>query len=326
MSEAPLKKNRVNWKKRSRQLFYTLLMVFIGMNIVAFFHSYKFTHFSTSNNLKSKDSRYLSVTDKVKTLFGGIDNPRPINKVFPTQKFQIITLKSNKNIECWSLNCENSKGTVVLFHGYTGSKSSLIDKSDEFIRIGYSTLLVDFMGSGGSEGNQTTLGFKESEEIKTCFDYLLKKGEKKIILFGTSMGAVAILKAINDYNLSPQAIIIECPFGSMRKTIKSRFIEFGIPSFPMCELLAFWGGVQNGFWAFSHVPIEYAKAVKCPTLLLYGQQDEKVSKTEIEDIYSNLSCKKRLKIYPLAGHENYLIKYKEIWVDDIKAFLFEIDN
>ena len=29
----------------------------------------------------------------------------------------------------------------------------------------------------------------------------------------------------------------------------------------------FWGGVQQGYWAFSHNPVEYAKSVKCPTLL-----------------------------------------------------------
>jgi pimeloyl-ACP methyl ester carboxylesterase len=95
----------------------------------------------------------------------------------------------------------------------------------------------------------------------------------------------------------------------------------GVPSFPMAGLLDFWGGLQNGFWAFGYKPEEYAKKVNCPTLLLYGEKDEKVSRGEIDIIYSNLQGKKHLKTFPLAGHEDYFVKYKEEWINEIKTFL-----
>jgi hypothetical protein len=177
------------------------------------------------------------------------------------------------------------------------------------------------MGSGGSEGNQTTIGYKEAEEVKTAFDYLTQQGETKIYLFGTSLGAAAIMKAINDYHISPAGIIIECPFGSMYKTTCARFNNMHVPSFPMAALLVFWGGVENNFWAFGHRPTEYAKSIHCPTLLLYGEQDKNVSRGEIDEIYSNLNCKKDLKTFPLAGHENYLTQYKEQWFADVQEFL-----
>lgn len=47
-----------------------------------------------------------------------------------------------------------------------------------------------------------------SLQVKSCYDYLAKEGEQHIFLFGTSMGAVAILKAMDDYALSPKGIII----------------------------------------------------------------------------------------------------------------------
>ena len=99
-----------------------------------------------------------------------------------------------------------------------------------------------------------------------------------------------------------------------------------IPSFPMAGLLVFWGGVQNGFWAFGHNPTEYAKKINRPTLLLYGEKDDRVSRQEIDQIYSNLMCKKTLKLYQLAGHENYLIKYKQEWIEDIKIFMQETNK
>ncbi|MFT3908004.1 MAG: alpha/beta hydrolase [Ferruginibacter sp.] len=314
------KKNKI-----LKRVLWTILIIFIWMNIVAFMHAYKFTHYSNDDIVKTEANK-LTTGDKIKIIFSGINNPRPKNNAVPTQPFNKIILESNKRIECWQINTANAKGTVILFHGYTGQKSSMLDKSDEFIKQGYSCLLVDFMGSGGSEGNQTTIGFKEAAEIKSCFDYLKNKGEQRIYLFGTSMGAVAILKAIKDYKLNPAGIIIECPFGSMYKMVCARFKMVHAPVFPMAGLLVFWGGIQNGFWAFGHNPTEYAKSVTCPTLLLYGEKDDRVSRQEIDEIYSNLAGKKYLKTYPLAGHENYLLKYKQQWLSDVITFMNSIPN
>ncbi len=310
-------------KKIRKRLLWTLAAIFIFINVIAIFHAYKFTHFTNSPIQKTRDAKHLSTADKLKTFFLGIDNPRPVNDTTPSQPYEIIKLKSNKEIECWSIKTDSTKGTIILFHGFSGQKSSMLDKADVFLKLGYNTLLVDFMGSGGSEGNQTTIGYLEATEVKTCFDYVTKQGESNIYLFGTSMGAVAIMKAIDDFKISPNAIIIECPFGSMYETVCARFNNMHFPTFPMAGLLVFWGGIQNGFWAFGHKPTIYAKRITCPTLLMYGQQDEKVSKKEIDEIYANLNCIKKLALYPLAGHENYLIKYKGQWTNDIAIFLQE---
>ncbi len=301
-----------------------LLFLFILMNTIAIFHAYKFTHFAENNTVKTKTPEKLSLIDKVKTLFLGVNNPKPKNNKVPTQKYQILNLRSNKDIECWFIKNKKPKGTVILFHGYGGEKSSMIERSNEFIKLGFNTVLVDFMGSGNSEGNQTTIGFKEAKQVKTCFDYITKSGEQNIYLFGTSMGAVSIMKCINDSKINPKGIIIECPFGSMYKTVCARFKKMNAPTFPMAGLLVFWGGLQNGFWGFSHNPAEYAKNISCPVLLLYGEKDKSVSREEINTIYENLKGQKRINIYKATGHENYLIKNKIQWTKDVTGFINSI--
>ena len=318
----------MNYKKIIKSIFWTsIIVLFIAMNIIAIFQAYKFTHFVEANPLKNKSSRELTFGNKIKMLLLGIDNDRPIDDVLPTQKFETIKLQSNKTIECWSIKTDSvSKGTIIIFHGYVDDKSKMIDKSDEFLGMGYNTLLVDFMGSGGSDGNQTTIGYKEAEEVKTCFDYVAKTGEKNIYLFGTSMGAAAILKSIDDYNIKPKAILLECPYGSLYQATCNRFKIMGVPTFPLAGMLVFWGGFENGFWAFSLKPTEYAKAVTCPTLLMYGGKDQKVTPQETNDIYSNLNGWKVLKIYPLSAHENYLLKYKQKWENDVSGFLKTVSS
>lgn len=309
-------------RKFIKRFLWVVLILFVLMNGIAFLHAYKFTHFDATST-KTKHAKNLSFGQKLQTLFLGINNPRPENKKAPDRKFETIELKSNKTIECWLIKADTAKGSVILFHGYGGEKSSMLDKAEIFLGLGYNTFLVDFMGSGGSDGNQTTIGFYEAEEVKTAFNYLEARGEKNIILFGTSMGAAAIMKAQKDYDLKVNSIILECPFGTMLETVQARFSSMKVPSFPMANLLVFWGGVQNRFNAFKHNPADYARSINCPVLLLSGEKDDRVSMTEINRIFKNLAGEKKLKTYPLAGHENYLNKYRDEWTNDIKIFINE---
>jgi uncharacterized protein len=224
-------------------------MIFIFMNIVAFFHAWKFTHFANNSVIKTKSPTKLSVSEKLKALAFGVSNPRPENSLLPSRPYSVIKLKSSKLIECWDIKSNSAKGYVILFHGYSANKSLMLDKAEEFLKLRYNVFLVDFIGSGGSEGNQTTVGFKEAEDVNAAYNYISHKGEKNLILFGSSMGAAAIMKAINQFGIIPSAVILECPFGSMYQTTEARFKNMGVPAFPMAGLLVFWGGVENGFWA-----------------------------------------------------------------------------
>lgn len=312
-------------KKVFKFFLWILLVFFLFLNSIAFMHAYRFTHFSERVFQKTKDSS-LELSDKVQILFTGVSNPKPQNKQTPSRPYQVVSLQSNKKIEGWLIPRDSAKGTVVLFHGYGGEKSSMLDKAEVFHSLGYRVLLMDFMGSGGSEGVQTTIGYDEAEQVKTSFEYLQGIGEDQIHLFGTSMGAVAIMKALQDSNINPSSIILECPFGTMYETVSARFEIYGVPSFPMAGLLLFWGGTQNGFWAFDHDPVNYAKSISCPVLLLYGERDPKVSRGEIDQIYSNLKGLKTLRTYPHAGHENYLRKYEKEWTRDVQEFLLNGNN
>lgn len=311
-------------KKAFRSALRILLILFLIMNGTAFMHAYKFTHFSTE--VSAKTSEKLSFGQKLKLAFTGVNNPKPRNHALPNHPYQVVRLSSNKRIEGWLITKDSAKGTVLLCHGYGGEKSGMLDKAEEFWRMGYSTMLIDFMGAGASEGVQTTIGCKEATEVRDCVAYLKQKGEKNIILFGTSMGAAAIMRAVGELQVRPQSIIIECPFSTMYRTVCNRFHTQGVPVFPMAGMLLFWGSVQNGFWAFGHNPVSYAQNIHCPTLLLYGEKDEKVGRDEIDAIYATLKGQKMLRTYPLAGHENYLHKYRNAWVNDMQTFLNNPSN
>jgi alpha-beta hydrolase superfamily lysophospholipase len=308
-----------------KKKFYWLLIAgFVSANVVAFMHAYRFTHFSEDG--KRTNPEEMTVSDKVTILLTGIKNPRPAHKETPVEAYQTVTIKSDVLLEAWQVNTENPVGTVIMFHGYSGEKSSLLSRATAFRKLGYNTLLVDFKGSGGSEGNSTTIGFDESREVTDCVSHLTNTGERNIHLFGTSMGAAAILKALHEQPLNVASIILECPFGQLDETVSARFKMMGVPAFPMSDILTFWGGVQNGYWAFSHNPQDYAKDVKCPTLLLFGEKDDRVSRTETDAIFANLAGEKKLITYPNLGHALFTPENQEKWTNDVSVFLIDIEK
>lgn len=309
-------------RKGIKRWTFGLLLITLLLNAVAYIHAYKFTHFTDASATRTRKPAELGFGEKVEALFLGVSNPRPANMAIPEHPYTTVTIPGDVQLECWQIDHPEPKGMMVIFHGYAADKSKMLDKSEFFYAMGFSTFLVDFQGSGGSDGNQTTIGFFESEQVRRVYDYLMENGVERIHLFGTSMGAAAILKSFDDDLYHPESLILECPFGSMYETTAARFRNMGVPTFPMADLLVFWGGVQNGFWAFSHNPAEYAAAVQCPVLLLYGEKDQNVSRAEIDAIYGQLNGPAQLRTYPESGHENYLVNSREAWEKDVADFLY----
>jgi len=95
----------------------------------------------------------------------------------------------------------------------------------------------------------------------------------------------------------------------------------GVPSFPLAEILLFYGGIQSGFSPFQHSPSEYAKKITTPTLLLSGAKDERVNRWEIDTIFKNLAGKKELVIFAESEHEIYLNNNKKEWNEAVDDFL-----
>lgn len=308
-------------KKKLFRLFFILIIL---ANVIAFNHAYRLTHFSSTQQNRTEKIEALSYFDKLKTVLLGVKIPRPTDTTFPKQTFETVYFKSDLKLEGWLIENPQPKGVVLMFHGYASSKSGLLPYAEEFYKAGYTTLLTDLRGNGGSEGHQCTIGFKEAKDVKASIDFAKKRfPNQKIILFGTSMGAASIMKAVAAHGAQAHKIILECPFESMRQTTKGRFDAMGIPSFPFTDMLLFYGSLQNGFNAWQHSPSTYASEIELPTLLLYGAKDARVSRSETDRIFEHLSGEKTLGIMENSGHEIYLNNDQLAWKKYVFEFLTE---
>ncbi|MFM6924986.1 MAG: alpha/beta hydrolase, partial [Ferruginibacter sp.] len=302
----------------------SLVIIFVLLNIIVAFHAYKFTHFYNSGEISIKKQEEKTSWDKAKEILFGINAEKKKNDAATDSTFKMVYLKTKDSLklEAWYITDSANKGTVILFHGHGGNKSGVIQEAGSFHKMGYNTLLVDFRAHGSSEGNTCTIGFDESEDVKLAFDYIKNKREKNIVLWGISMGASTITKAVKDYQLDPQKIILEMPFGTIQDAVRGRLKIMGLPAEPIGTLLTFWGGTEHGFWAFGMKPEAFAASIKCPVLLQWGRNDPRVSKSEEDILFNNIpNNNKKFVIYETAGHESLCKKETAKWETETAAFL-----
>ncbi|MEO7265463.1 MAG: alpha/beta fold hydrolase, partial [Ferruginibacter sp.] len=280
--------------KLTRLLIKFLLSLFVVLNIIVAFHAYKFTHFYNRDEITIKNPVEKTGWDKTKEILFGFNAVKQPNQV-PDSNFKTIyfTTLDNLKLEAWLIPSDRSRGTVALFHGHGSKKTAILAEAAVFRKLGYNTILLDFRAHGNSEGNTSTIGFKESEDVKLVYDYLMEQHEQHIILYGISMGAATVAKAISDYQLEPEKVILDMPFASLPDAVVGRVKMMGLPAQPISTLLTFWGGAEHGFWAFNMKPAEYVKKIISPVLLQRGSLDTRVTQEETDWIYKNISSEKK---------------------------------
>ncbi len=309
--------------RKTRMLLWQLAMAFLViLNILAYSGAYLMTHYSEP---------------------GQWGMPKPNSPKTPidvglSYSAQRLSVKNSEWVETWLIPAsgKGSKGTVLMFPGKDSSKAKqLLAPAQVFHDLRYNSVLVDFRGVGGSSGNTTTLGVRESEDVVM----VLKEADRlqlqrPFVLYGISMGSAAILTAISQRerhanakeNVQPDGIILELPFARSIDALRSRVRAFHIPSFPLAELIVFWGGVQHGFNAFAHNPVTYAAQVKCPTLIMHGSLDQWTTIDEIKEILQSLRSTKELVLFPDTGHTLLVTVDRKLWKTTVDRFLQTIQK
>ena len=307
-----MKKGKFRLKLPSyvRWILWVLLVQFVLINISAALYAYKLTHVSIDPALlNARPSKNIFV--KTWRLFTGPRQAKSVITETPTFSIDTVKLKTKKDIDidCWYARTDSvSKGTIILFHGITANKGMMLNEAYEFRYQGYNIMLVDFRAHGNSDGQTTTIGIRESEEVKLAYDFVTAKGEKNIFLWGSSMGAVVVAKAIADYDLKLSGAMLEMPFASLQSHLQARARALGfqgLPEKPFGFFVTWWMGIERGFNGFKHKTASYAVKVTCPVLMQWGALDNYVQKNETDKVYEAIaSANKKLVVYDRAGHES----------------------
>lgn len=191
--------------------------------------------------------------------------------------------------------------TKIKDRGYAGL-------AENICREGFTVLIFNFRGTGGSQGNFDILGW--TYDLKAAIDYLWSLPEvsgSRLSLLGFSGGAaVVVYQAAQDRRVSSVAACA-CPAEFDSLVTESRQSQSIIDHFRGIGIIRDRGfpfSTKDWLDSFRRVrPIGYVAQISPrPLLLVHGSQDEMVAVSHAYKLYAQAGEPKQLVVIEGAGH------------------------
>jgi fermentation-respiration switch protein FrsA (DUF1100 family) len=198
-----------------------------------------------------------------------------------------------------------SSEVILYFHGNAGDLSGWQHISQDFTRLGYSILIIDYRGYGKSSGTITEQGLYKDGEA--AYQFLVnEKGyaPEDIIIYGRSIGTgIAVELAARH---ETKGIILESPFTSLKKLANQK-VPFLLPSL---------------FLKYSFDNIGKINSLNSPVLFIHGAKDSLIPVSHTEKLFTAFHGEKEKIIIPGGGHNdlNTFSEYHEALLNAVDLF------
>lgn len=210
-------------------------------------------------------------------------------------------------------NSKRTSPALCLCHGIPSgqpnpdSDAGYPGLAERFCEAGFISLVFNFRGAHGTEGNLDMLGW--TRDLKAAIDYLSGLEEvdrSRLCLLGSSAGAaVSVYVAANDPRVS-SLVTLACPaeFGFMTDKTKAADTIDHFRSIGLIRDAGFPPSVDDWLAGFSEVaPIRWVDKISPrPLLLVHGDQDNLVPVEHARSLFEKAREPKKLVIIPGAGH------------------------
>ncbi|MDW3196956.1 MAG: alpha/beta fold hydrolase [Cytophagales bacterium] len=218
-----------------------------------------------------------------------------------------LSIKTADSIELdgyWVHTSNVPKAIIIFVHGIGGCKEHFFGLSKQMDNQGYESILFDLRAHGKSEGQFTTYGFKEKNDIDIIIDRIrLQNDSIKIGIWGNSLGGAIALQSMEQENEITFGVI-ESTFRDLEEIMidyQRRLINLPLgyymqKSMREAEKLA-------DFKIKDVKPIQSVRKIDRPVLIAHGDSDENISFQYGKDLYNNLLTRdKKWVLVEGGGH------------------------
>jgi len=90
-----------------------------------------------------------------------------------------------------------NQATILLLHPLSSSSNKMLLYAEALVNAGYGVFMIDLRAHGSSDGDTSTNGLREADDVAGAVDYLLHRLDvngQKIGVLGVSLGAQAALR------------------------------------------------------------------------------------------------------------------------------------
>jgi pimeloyl-ACP methyl ester carboxylesterase len=280
---------------RMKRYLKILLAALLVVAIVLFI----FTEFAIKNILPYSSIRPSRCTQNY---------ANPSNAGLAWKNFD-ITVEDTIKLRGWFVMSESHpvQGTIFLLHGIGSCKASMLPMAKFLTSNGFNCVLYDSRANGESGGIDCTFGYFEKRDLSHYIDSALVRfpSSNPYAVFGSSLGAAVAVQALaNEKRLV--CGIAESPFANLRDIIRDYFadiIHFHLDIIPD-EALKNTEQIAH-FCVDSVRPAFSAFQINQPTMIIHGNQDQKISVLYGKQVFENIHSLQK-EWYPISGgnHNN----------------------
>lgn len=249
-----------------------------------------------------------------------------VERILQKQEPEEIWLKAEDGIKLHGRYISGGENCVLLLHGYHSSPSRDFSTMIPYYREkGYSLLFPDLRSHGKSGGYLITFGEKESQDALLWIQECIKRGAKKILIHGVSMGAATTL-LLRDLPLPAEVCltIVDSPYLDAYDQVLDGALKKGkaltMIIKPLSSLLIF-----AGLHLKDTLPIKGLKRIGVPMLLLHGTADTFVPTRNSVEAYVLSDEERELHLFEGSPHAREMKMYPKEYREVVDAFIKKYD-
>jgi uncharacterized protein len=219
----------------------------------------------------------------------------------------------------------NPAPAIVLCHGIGTGRRECLPIALRFSGAGYNVLCFDFRAHGMSDGQFSSVGLHETNDVIGAVQYLKQRPEvdpKRIGVVGFSMGAVATIQAAAQCT-DIAAVVADSAYASFLEAVRYSFrVVVRLPHFPIAPIAMHWAK-----WIV-HVDPSHLRPVDVigriaprPILLMHGTLDEIVPLHHAYSLFQAAEEPKELWIIPGAHHVEARDQDPDGYFERVERFL-----
>lgn len=195
---------------------------------------------------------------------------------------------------------------VIVLHGWGGNAGMMLPVAAPLHASGYAVLMIDARNHGNSDADTFSSMPRFAEDLEAAFGWLSAHTEidaTRIAVLGHSVGAAAALLAASRQP-AIAAVVSVASFAHPREMMQRWLAGHHIPELPVG-----WYVLHYIEWIIAHrfdeiAPISTARLLRCPLLLIHGEEDEIVPVCDSRRILAVASQRAELMLIP-GGHDEF---------------------
>ena len=191
--------------------------------------------------------------------------------------------------------------TVIFMHGvFSHPWNNFAVIAERLIAWGFNVLLPDERAHGRSGGNETTYGYRERYDLLSWIACERARSDAKIVVYGTSMGAMAIALASDELPEGVCAAVCDCGFRSMSNNMRYCAKRYHAP-YAMFRLMNVLCRKRLAV-DLDESAEEHLKRSKTPTAFVHGLDDVATLPEDSKINYEACAAPKALILTEGCGH------------------------